>query len=350
MTSLIATYFIWKFGPKTRVVWFVILSWTLYYTFYSQVISGFIGLFGGVYFVLIYYSWKIKWIRYSLLLLPLLGSGLLMTNYNVNPEINQITLEENLESITAEGNAYFHDTENKAKENGHFIYRHISDNEISREWPKYSKTDLDEPIKGSFTRRIGLYRYMTSLGLKKDAIGLSKLSEKDIENIETGKTSVLDAQYGIISRLASLRFQLENGQDPNGSTLLQRFSYWSTGLDIIKQHWFIGVGTGDVQDAFDLEYVKHSSLLTDNNRLRSHQTYLTSFLTFGFFGLFLLLFGIYYWMKSCREQNEIIAFILMGVLTFSFFFEDTLETHSGVSLFGFVLALFLIKRKVETAD
>ncbi len=338
ISVVVSIYFLFT-KEKLMPLWLVTVAFGLYYTIYSQVFSGLLALAGAAYFLVIYLVWKKPLIRYTALSLPLVCFGLLMTQIQ---EIGTASNKQNdrLETYTAEGGMYFHDTTNFSMENGEYIYRNICLYELERDWNRYSKIDLDTPVNDEFTLRIVLYRYMSSKGLRKDAEGLAQLSNQDIKNIENGQTSVIQFESGILGRLASLKNEIQSNFNPNGSTLLQRIYYWKTGWHIIKRHPILGVGTGDVQNEFDTQYILDMSPIDEENRLRAHNSFLTAWLTWGPVGIILFLSVIHVFLKVHIKKQLLLPFVLIGILVFSFFIEDTLETLSGITLFMFIYTLF----------
>jgi hypothetical protein len=84
---------------------------------------------------------------------------------------------------SAEGNVYYHKPGIVSPETGKPIHIFISYVELKREWEKASEIPFDGlDIKGQQIKST-VIRYMASKDLKKDAVGFSKLSKKDIESI-----------------------------------------------------------------------------------------------------------------------------------------------------------------------
>ena len=131
--------------------------------------------------------------------------------------------------------------------------------------------------------------------------------------------------------------------DPNGHSLLQRIEAWETGLQIFQAHPFVGVGTGDVDDAYKTKYKENNSKLILKNQIRAHNTYLTSLLTFGVFGLILFVFILLSFLKTQLQYKQLVGFIFMILMIVTFFFEDTIETQTGITLFSFFCALYSIR-------
>jgi hypothetical protein len=247
-----------------------------------------------------------------------------------------------LDEYSAYGHLYFHDTLHTSFENQQPIMVYINYDELHQDWEKYfnipfqGKDKQGNPIKFTF------YRYMTYLHLRKDRNGLKKLNKTDIRSIENGIPTPAHLQKGIMVRYIALKYSLENKEDPNNSTILQRLEYWKTATEIIRKNAVFGVGTGDVQDAFNQQYEINKTKLLPQFRFRAHNTFLTTQLTFGIFGTLFLILFIAFYLKQNWQAKNLLAFCILGVLLASFFIEDTLETQMGVTLFSFFIGLFLI--------
>jgi O-antigen ligase len=196
-----------------------------------------------------------------------------------------------------------------------------------------------------------LIKYLSSLGYRKDGSGVLKLSSSDIENLENGISSIVELKNPLERKLYQFfgEYQLyKNNSDPNGLSYLQRIEHLKTGWLIFKEHPFIGVGTGDVQTSFDEMYLKESSNLDEEHRLRAHSQVLTFMISFGFFGgvlLFLVLFVPFFNQKVSYLQ------VVFGVsIICSFAFSDLLETQVGVTFFAFFYTLFNLKNKVKALE
>ena len=144
----------------------------------------------------------------------------------------------------------------------------------------------------------------------------------------------------LLGRIEGLRYQLSHMSDPNGHSLLQRFEAWKVGFSIFKQAPYIGVGTGDLKNAFAQEYIALDTKLSKKNQIRAHNTFLTSAITFGVFGLLLLLYLVYTSGRIQIQNQNLSGFIFWTIILVTFFFEDTLETQTGITMFAFFIALF----------
>jgi hypothetical protein len=225
---------------------------------------------------------------------------------------------------------------------------YICDKELEPLWenssdiPYYGNDRKGHLIRGT------LFRYLSSMGLRKDAEGFAQLSTTDIQNIEDGIPSQVIANSILLGRLEGLRLQIQNyylDQDPSGHSLLQRFEHWRASKHIISQHPVLGVGTGDAPQSFKQAYKEIDSALHPDYQNRSHNQFLAFWVAFGIVGfiLLLLLNGA---IIVKGKQQEMGLLLLFGVLFFlSFLPEDTLETQQGATFIGFFLGFLHQKVK-----
>jgi hypothetical protein len=340
-------FLIWKKRNWKSVLYLLFSLWFLFYAYKSEVLTGYFGMVVTFVFLLF---WMIsiqfknhKTLAFAVCLgLTALISFIFYKSIYPIPEEN-FTAEQ-LAEKTKHGGTYHHDTMSIILENGYFIHYFICHEELDSMLSITVGKTIDELKVEQADFFPTLIRYMSSLGLRKDADGFSKLSTTDLDNIFKGIPSVVYAEGGIKSRLARITMELQKhleGADPNGSTIQQRIEYWKTGKDIIKAYPIFGVGIGDVQDAFNTQYEINNSRLYPENRLHSHQQFMTIWISGGIIALALLLMHIVLSLKIAFEYKSILLYLFVVIITFSYFFEDTLETQVGVTLTAFFLSLLL---------
>lgn len=332
---------------------FPIILWLIAYTWISQVLSGYLAL--GVVAVIAtaygVYAIRLKAIRLTLIGAAV-GSITLLAFFVIRflqPIPHKVDLH-GLPRYTAGGSWYWHDTINPEWENGYPIVAFISQEELAPAWNKVSAIDY---WKGTDKKhrpiRITLWRYMTSLGLTKDAAGFQKMTPLDIQHVENGIASIRLAGTGIKARLDGLQHQLEHRSDPNGHSLLQRLEYWKAGCSIIAENRWLGVGAGDVQDAFNRYYDLHHTNLQEDLRHRAHNQYMTSWITSGIGGFLAFLI---WWLVTLRfgwRQKDFVLLSFAAITMSSFLIEDTIETQAGVTFVAFFYGL-LISRRFRSAS
>ena len=214
-----------------------------------------------------------------------------------------------------------------------------SEEEAIAAWSLRSDLPLDRlDRKGQGLMRTA-ERYLCAKKESLTAESIQKLSQRDVLNIENGFTSEHSVQGGLWSRIEELKFELHEAKDPNGHSLLQRIEYWKTAWAVIQDHPLLGVGIGDINREIEAKYIETGSLLTPENRHRSHNMYLTTWMGVGVFGVLLMLWGIGYfgWIGIKEQHPVLLAFCVIVFATMCL--EDNLETQAGASFVGFFMAI-----------
>ena len=99
-----------------------------------------------------------------------------------------------LPKYSPNGEKYLHDTNNNTLENGFYLWRNIAEMELVTAWNKASNIPFYAFDKRGQEIKYTIYRYMTSMGLRKDANSFSQLSGEDIIRIENGETTQVEIQ------------------------------------------------------------------------------------------------------------------------------------------------------------
>ena len=287
-----------------------------------------------------------------------LNFGIIKTIKDYN-NVSNINLEK-LDEYSAQGNKYEHNSQGFQIENGSYIGIYLQWDEMEIEWNKVSEMDF----MGTDTRkqeiRYTLMRYLNSLNLRKDAEGVKKLSSHDISNIECGIANVEYAKkFSIKKRIYKLIWQYNifkssNLEMINGHTLLQRLELWRIGWKIIKNNPIIGVGTGDVNDAFINKMVQEKSPMAHMG-LRSHNQYVSAFVSIGIVGLLAFLFSIIYPATVTKSWAMPLFYYFFIILFLSMFWEDTIESQVGVTIYAFIYMFYIYsplnkQNKIEEID
>jgi len=253
-----------------------------------------------------------------------------------------------LELYTSHGNPYVHDTNNHMTDNGNYTWMYVCDPELEEAWNKRSKINYDSTDLAKSPIRFTLIRFLTSKGLKKDMDGVNRLSNDEVALIEKGIANIDYTKKGNFeNRLKNAVWEYENykiTRDPRGQSIMQRFELWKASLDLIKDHFWFGLGTGDVKPVFAAELVLEDSLLK-NTGLRPHNQYLTFMLEFGIFGFLFFMFCLFYPAVKQRKISDFLFLSFFVIILISMITEDTLETQAGVTFFAYFSCLFLFIHK-----
>ncbi|MDR0367937.1 MAG: O-antigen ligase family protein [Bacteroidales bacterium] len=251
---------------------------------------------------------------------------------------------ETAAKYTSDGNQYFHDASNTYIENGSYVFTYICDSELEKAWNKRSCINFSENDKNGYSIRTTLIRYLNSKGLRKDRQGVEALTPEDISNIEN---SIANVKYthkiNAINRLYVLMWEIGDychTGSVKGYSMAQRLDLWRNSLSLIKKQPWLGVGTGDVKDAFAKELeINHSSLAGTN--MRSHNQYFSFAIAFGIIGLILIVFSFIYPTVVLHKWKDPLFLTFFLIVLLSMFTEDTLEPQDGVTFFAFFYSFFL---------
>lgn len=348
-------FFIKNRRENYSLIWFVVALWLLGFLFLMGMFTGIVVFVITSIVLLLIYSLSLKnWIiKYGAMLLVL--SLVAFSSIYVGSCISEYTQSKNVASLpvlgfTQAGEKYAHDTTSVRmfdKENGYLIWKNIAWGEIKQEWNERSDLDFEGlDLKGQKLTTT-LIRFLTSKGEVKNAEAIKELSSEEIESIEKGMSNVNYLSENPVSRrLHKIIWEFDNynqGRDYNGHSVIMRWEYLKTAVEIIKDNFIIGVGTGDVELAFKEQYQKSKSLLLPKYQLRAHNQFVTYTITFGIIGgLWFVLVLLYPILKFKKRRNYLyIAFFCITFL--SMLNEDTLETLVGIVFFSFFSSLFLLQ-------
>lgn len=329
-----------KKGP--RLLWLISGAWLIFYAYSSQSLTAYVLLFGLMLFSFFY------WIHSRNNRLLMLGGytlficGLIMMFVGFTKAFDSFKapyeiVESELDLETVNGRKYFHNLESTMRENGELVWIYMQQEELEKEWNNRSVIPYDsldrqgQPMFGT------LMRYLTSKGERKDSIGVWSLTENEILKIEGGKTSIA-MNSGWRTKLQEFYIQWDsykNDGDINGQSILQRAEHLKIAWIILKSNWALGVGIGDIHSEFQMAYTANDSKLSDENRHRSHNQFLSAWISHGLLGLVLIIGLLFSPIKSAVCKGYIFwAFFLLLVL--SMLFQDLLETQAGVCIFSFL--------------
>lgn len=345
ISFFISIYFVVKEQKKAyKISWLLISVWLLFYTYYSQVLSGILGLLGGGLGLIVFILFnKSNHFQKGIAILTLVIGvfSIYWLSINFTSFENQ-SLPQKLETYTQLGNKYEHKLHSKITENGSFLDLYYCEKEVDSVWRLRSTKSLESLSPRGYQYKFVLKRYMTSKGLRKDAYGVRALKNNDIKNIENGIPTVVELQTGFQARYNQLKYEFSGNLDPNGHSILQRLEFWKASKYIIKDHWVLGVGLGSSKDTFLQTYKKMNSKLLIENQWESHNQFLSVWVSYGIIGLVLFLlwlFSIFQNIVHTHWVNLSIFFVLL----FTFLVEDTLSTLTGMTLFGFFAGIFQSK-------
>jgi len=304
-----------------RQKWFflALIPWFLFYTYFSQVLSGVVAMIIVLAVILLFrFSIKMR-LRLSIIsAILLLGTSYFIVHYLSQP-IN-------------------------------YTFKNKNELTLSLAWNQRSAIHYDSLDQRQQKLSTTLQRYLSSKNLDANGKGVAALDKYDIRNIEEGFADIHETENGLMARLYGIRFQLHNAENPNGHSILERIEFWKNSWQIIQKNWLMGVGTGDVQQEILKMYEKRNSPLSEEHRLRTHNSYLTFWLTFGIFGLLYFIYLQWTFLRFQWNNQNMIGVMFILVAFGTFFFEDTLETQMGITFFALFYAFFSRQQSESTVN
>jgi hypothetical protein len=353
MVDLSIIIMFWLFNhteSRYKLLYIPLIIWFIIYIFILQALTGVVVLIVTSLILLIralfmnrnlMYRW---FVTVALLTLILLITSFLTRSYARFFTFDKID-PQSIDKYTESGNPYSNDLTQKYVENGHYTYLYICVPELCEAWQKRSTLDLYGKANNKAELKFVLCRYLTSKGLRKDSVGMSHLSDREIKYIESGITNYIDTvKFSLYPKIYRVIWELYNykiGANPSGYSIAQRFEYVKTAVHIIRNNFWLGVGTGDIREAFKQQYVTDKSRLIPEKRLRTHNQLITFGVTFGIMGLIIVLFSLVAAPLPEKRYSDYLFLTIFIVAFLSFLNEDTLETHAGISFIAIFYTIFL---------
>lgn len=131
----------------------------------------------------------------------------------------------------------------------------------------------------------------------------------------------------------------------SGKSTADRIMIWKASVNILKQHYLFGVGTGDVKDELMAEYRKENAIQALEQKLNAHNQYIQTFLALGIGGLAILILMIFFPALKSFRNDDYIYFVFLIIIILSFAFESMLETQAGVIFYAFFNTLLFAQKK-----
>lgn len=259
--------------------------------------------------------------------------------------------KEDCQIKSVNGEIYINVLSHFEKENDHFVWVNIALIELEQNWNKRSVIPFEGKDKMGNEIKSTVLRYLTSKGLNKDSVGVWSLDKTDIEAIENGIANHSYLNMNIIEkRFEQIKWEIRNYKfdaNPNGHSLTMRFEFWEAGLHIIKNNWLIGVGSGDVKNAFENAYEELNSSLNPPNRMRSHNQFIEIGVAFGLVGIVYFLILLFYPFREKRNSIDFLYISFFITVVLSFITEDTLETQAGITFYAFFTCFLIFLRQFD---
>lgn len=351
--GLLCYYLFLSKKKKYRFIYFTLIVWFVFYLFLLNALTGYVIFVLLAAYNFFYFFFRIKNSKKRLLITAIFLSastlsciylGIMVNNFYKTDKIDYSQLQK----TTTNGNEYFNDTIDKQHENGNFIKLYLCEKELQKEWDARSGIDYFGKDKKQQQLAQTLIRYLSSKNLRKDSVGVWALHDVDIKNIENGYANYLYAdKFSLKARLYIVFWQLDKYFKEgfaDRQTISQRIVYIKVAARIIREHFWLGVGPGDVLDVSK----KHTKLLKagigEKYTSRVHNQFLLEFVglgIFGFIGFIVLMFFPYLRNKMWSDY----LFTTFYLVVFIGLFIDVLfDAQLGIAFFAYFYALLFFKQ------
>ena len=328
----------------------------LFLIFKLATITAILGLSFALFFLFIAFLFssknknKILYVAGIASLFFLLGLYITAT---VNDFYHVKNKKRSIQAYSIGGEKYQYDFKDITTENGFYLWENIAQKELERGWNKKRKINITSKDKKNQPIKATLYRFLTSKGLNKDSVGLSKLTQNEIQKIENGETS--SVRYNNFEkRIRSLLYQRESRKkstDPNNQTINQRVVFWKAGIDIFLNQPALGHGPGGAKTQFKKYYKNRDTNLKKSNQLLAHNQFITQAINLGGLGALIWLFIMLYSFFKVEKETFLFFVPYLILMLFAFMSDDMLEVQAGVTIFSFfgTLLLFYNSKSLEAS-
>jgi O-antigen ligase len=149
------------------------------------------------------------------------------------------------------------------------------------------------------------------------------------------------------NRLVSMVESVEKAsedQKTEDSTGL-RISIWKITLQELKEHWLMGVGSGDIKPVLKSKYEETGLNKAFVQNLNVHNQYLETFLGQGIFGFILLLTLLVLGLREAYLRQDVLSAAFIVLVAFSLFPESMFNSQMGVIFISFFYYFLFIYRE-----
>ncbi len=329
------------FQPKRPLFFYIIIIWMLVFLVLVRSYTAFAVL--AVVSLVIILAYHRRWPLVALWLLLAVVTTAVIGNEVKNYYRLVPMAEKPLVANTINGHPYSHACDGII-ENGNYINNYVCSEELRNEWNRRSTVDYDGFTADGYSIESTLVRYLNAKGVAKDSVGMTMMSDADINAVERGVANPVYEERNPIRKMVYVmlleREFYVHTHAVAGFTMLQRFELWRTTLDIIKDNLWIGVGTGDAVDELHLRLDNQGSELSGTCK-RTHNQYLSLMAMVGIVGFVVIVFMFFRAIPSKKETPRITPLMAAWIMTIliSCITEDTLDTLAGILFCSYFLVL-----------
>ena len=121
-----------------------------------------------------------------------------------------------------------------------------------------------------------------------------------------------------------------------------RILIWKTSIEIIKENFLFGVGTGDVKDILLEKYKEKGMTGAYEEKLNAHNQYFQTFIALGLPGIMILLSSFIFPFILAFKKKNFLYVVFLFIVFLNFLTESMLETIAGVLFYAFFNSFLMI--------
>ena len=325
----------------------ILLFWLVYFLVFSKILTGILVLLAitAGYGIFVLLSYRNIYVRLVSLLVLIVLTGFigkrLYVIYNDFwgvPDVQTMDLPEK----TEQGNSYAHDLNSKELENGYYVNLFVCEKELRKEWNERSDKDYNSSIGYYGKLSIVIKRYLTSRGLTKDSVGISKLTRGEIDAIENGVVNHKFQPLDFTDRLylvAKEIHQYQIKEKPLGPFTARLYAM-KLGFEMFKQKPLLGYGTHSLNTLFE----EHYEQTEKEGRLfvPSHNQYLRYLIELGILGLLWFLIALFYPFLRVKGYRYFLFNGMMAYYLLASTMNNTFSAQLALTIFVTFYSVFFV--------
>lgn len=128
-----------------------------------------------------------------------------------------------------------------------------------------------------------------------------------------------------------------------------RKKLWDASVEVFKNNWLFGVGTGDFKDELENVYKKNDYRIQYRMHMNSHNQYISYLVSHGIIGLSMFLMYLIYSLILFRKKKRLFFLLTMLFFMMCLTTESYLYTNKGVIFLAFFVTL-MVKHSTDIDD
>lgn len=142
----------------------------------------------------------------------------------------------------------------------------------------------------------------------------------------------------------------DNIDKTSGESTAVRLLIWKESREIVKENFWLGVGTGDANDVLQERYRQNGLTGALEHNLNTHNQYFQTAIALGIVGLLIMLFLTFGVMIYAFVKKHILLALFSIIIILNFLVESMLQTQSGNLFFTGFLCLMLTHDVLKFRD